>query len=351
MVLQPLRVENGQWQHRAMIGVGGIGSGTFFALSGNHTLGREESRAGRFLDQRDYGKLHIISHYVQTLLGQGFTTIPIGHVGNDDHGARLLGEMAWASLDTRYVRSLAGVPTLFSFCFVYPDGSGGNLTTADSASSRVNAEWVMSARAEFERYSGRGVALAVPEVPLAAREALLELGTRHRFLRVSSFTTGEVEEAVARGLLERTDLLAVNRDEASAVAGLASDVASSQSLVEATVRPIAEQYPKLALSITAGRDGSWVWHEERLHHLPALAVHVESTAGAGDAHLSGLIAGLAAGLPLAEAHQLAVLAAALSVTSPHTIHPALDRPALRALARAQAVPLAPAIRHLLEDES
>ena len=47
-------------------------------------------------------------------------------------------------------------------------------------------------------------------------------------------------------------VLAVNRDEAAAVAGFASDVASSQSLVEATVRPIVEQYPKLALSITAG---------------------------------------------------------------------------------------------------
>ena len=45
-----------------MIGVGGIGSGVFFALDGNHTLGREESRGGRFLDRRDYCKLHIVSH-------------------------------------------------------------------------------------------------------------------------------------------------------------------------------------------------------------------------------------------------------------------------------------------------
>jgi ribokinase len=350
MALQPLRVENGQWRRRAMIGVGGIGSGTFFALSGNHTLGREESRAGRFLDQRDYCKLHIVSHYVQTLLGPLFTTILIGQVGDDDNGAGLLGEMAAASLDTRYVRSLAGVPTLFSFCFVYPDGSGGNLTTEDSASSRVDAERVVSAQAEFERYNEHGVALAMPEVPLAAREALLELGTRHRFLRVASFTTGEMEEAVARGLLARTDLLAVNRDEAAAVAGIPSDVASSGSLVEAAIERIAVEYPKLALSISAGRDGSWVWDEGRLHHLPALAVHAESTAGAGDAHVSGLIAGLAVGLLLPEAHELAVLVAALSVTSPHTIHPALDRPTLWALAQEQAVPLAPAVRQLLEDK-
>ena len=50
-----------------MIGTGGVGSGSFFALDGNQTLGREESRGGRFLDCQDYCKLHIISHYVKVL--------------------------------------------------------------------------------------------------------------------------------------------------------------------------------------------------------------------------------------------------------------------------------------------
>ena len=80
----PLRIEARQWRYRAMIGVGGIGAGSFFALEGDHTLGREESRAGRFLDRRDYCKLHIVSHYVQTLLGLIFSTIPVGRVGDDD---------------------------------------------------------------------------------------------------------------------------------------------------------------------------------------------------------------------------------------------------------------------------
>ena len=61
---------------RRLIGIGGIGSGTFFALNGNHTLGREESRGGRFLDRRDYCKLHIISHYVRPLLGGRFCRDP-----------------------------------------------------------------------------------------------------------------------------------------------------------------------------------------------------------------------------------------------------------------------------------
>ena len=73
-------------RYRALIGTGGIGSGNFFALDGNHTLGREESRSGHFLDRRDYCKLHIVSHYVCRLLGGSFSVIPLGMVGADDVG-------------------------------------------------------------------------------------------------------------------------------------------------------------------------------------------------------------------------------------------------------------------------
>ena len=82
-------------------------------------------------------------------------------------------------------------------------------------------------------------------------------------------------------------------------------------------------------------------------HLPILPVRVEGTAGAGDAHLAGIIAGLAAGLPLVEAHQLGVLTAAVAVQSPHTINFELDRDALRVCAQATGVPLAESVRGLL----
>lgn len=56
---------------RALLGVGGIGTGSFFALEGNHTLARNESRPGRLLDIRDYCKLHIVAHYIARFLGAG----------------------------------------------------------------------------------------------------------------------------------------------------------------------------------------------------------------------------------------------------------------------------------------
>jgi len=49
-----LNIDINKCRYKSMIGVGGIGSGMFFLLNGNHTIGREESRSGYFLDRRDY---------------------------------------------------------------------------------------------------------------------------------------------------------------------------------------------------------------------------------------------------------------------------------------------------------
>jgi sugar/nucleoside kinase (ribokinase family) len=339
-------------RYRGMVGTGGIGWGSFFLLHGNATLGREESRSGRFLDRRDYCKLHIISHYVKRLLGRKFPVYPVGKVGGDPEGERLLGEMREAGLDLRFVERLAGARTLYSFCFVYPDGAGGNLTLDDSASSRVDAQSVRAAEAAAAELGESGIALAAPEVPLEARVELLSMATRRGLFRAAAFTRGEMEAVRSSGLLDRVDLLAANLEEAVAAAGLEAAAARVTGepelgrLVQGVVGEMSRRHPRLALSLTAGVRGSWTWDGERVIHDPAVPVRVETTAGAGDAHLAGVLAGLAAGLPLAEAQELGTLAGSASVTSPHTIHPALDAALLRGLCGARPA-TSPAVRALL----
>jgi sugar/nucleoside kinase (ribokinase family) len=315
-----------------LIGTGGIGTGTFFLLRGNHTLGREESRSGRFLDRRDYCKLHIVCHYVKALLGKGFTVFPIGRVGDDGSGRRLLEEMREVDLRLGYVDVLPGKPTLYSFCFLYPDGSGGNMTTEDSASGEVSADYVGRAEGQFKKAGSRGIALAVPEVPLQARAEVLELAGRHGLFRVASFTSGEMESVRRAGLAGKTDLLALNQDEARSLAGLEPSGAEAAKVAEAAVAGLSRRHPDLLLSVTAGAAGSWSWDGRRLLHLPAVKVPVATTGGAGDAHLAGVVAGVALGLPLSAAHGLGVVLAAASVTSPHTIHKAVTRACLADLA-------------------
>ncbi|MDO8683239.1 MAG: carbohydrate kinase family protein [Armatimonadota bacterium] len=346
--MRPLRIGAKSFHYKAMIGVGGTGGGSFFALSGNHTLGREESRGGRFLDRKDYCKLHIISHYVRTLLGSEFAVIPIGKVGDDEVGKRLFAEMEEAGLDMRYVKSSPGDQTLFSFCFVYPDGSGGNMTTDDSACSKVDPEFVAQAEPEFGRFEGKGIVLAVPEVPLEARQALLELGTRHGFFRVASFTSEEIPAAIESGVLRSVDLLAINIDEAAIAAGISSVDKTAEAIAEAAVARLREINPKMLVSITAGANGSWAWDGSALSHATIYKTNAVSTAGAGDAHLSGVIAGLVAGLPMAEAQRLGALVGALSVTSPHTINKEICRDTLRDFAAQTGADIPNSVKELLE---
>jgi sugar/nucleoside kinase (ribokinase family) len=134
------------------------------------------------------------------------------------------------------------------------------------------------------------------------------------------------------GLLKQVDLCAVNVQEAAAAAGLPdSRLGESEPscIAELAVEELAREFPKLQLSVTGGRTGSWSWDGNSLAFDAAVPVRVAGTSGAGDAHFAGLLAGLSAGLPLHEAQQLGTIVAGASVTSPHTIHSGMTTELLR----------------------
>jgi sugar/nucleoside kinase (ribokinase family) len=318
--------------YKALIGTGGIGSGSLFLLNGNHTLGREESRGGKFLDARDYCKLHIITHNFKTLMEPDFPVFPIGKIGDDDVGRVLFHEMEQVGLETPYVQYSHGKTTLFGFSFLYPDGTGGNLTTEESASSKVDASFIENARPVFRRYAGNLISLAVPEVPLESRKKLLELSKEHVGFSVASFTSNEVAVAEKDSLLELVDLLAMNKDETAAFVHADIGQSSPKSIVEKAIEKIKKIRPSAWMSITFGKEGSWSWDGTDLSFVPAFPVATISSAGSGDAHLAGIMAGLSAGLTLKQAQILGTVTAAFSVTSAHTIHPDMNRKIVSKLA-------------------
>ena len=324
---------DGSSPYRRLVGVGGIGTGLFFALEGDHDLGRNESRAARLLDVRDYCKLHIVAHYPAVLLGAGFEVVPVGKVGDDEAGQRLRAEMAAAGMDVRFVLTVAGRATLLSVCFQYPDGSGGNITTSDSAAAGLTEADVERAASLLDE---RTIALCVPEVPLGQRHHLLTAATQGRALRVAALASAELAEAKARGFFASVDLLALNEDEASALTGVPVGSGPPRPLLEACARLLTAAQPAIRLVVSAGPHGAFAFAGGHWEHSPALKVKVASTAGAGDALLGGLLTALAVGVPftvagpprtalsdrpLASALDFGVLLSAFKVTSPHTIHP------------------------------
>jgi sugar/nucleoside kinase (ribokinase family) len=322
---------------RALVGVGGIGTGSFFALDGPHTLGRNESRPARLLDIRDYCKLHIITHYIARLLSakpgtDSFQVFPIGKVGADPAGETLLHEMQQAGLNTRFVSSVPDRPTLTSVCFQYPDGSGGNITTSNSAAAELTLEDVDTAFAEAASL-GPLIALSAPEVPLPIRHHFLCEATKARAFRAASFVSAEIAIAKELGSLNLIDLLALNESEAAEFVGCKFSPDNPDRFIHESVSHLNEHYPSLRLVVSVGKRGAYGFERGRWEFCPAPVVQIASTAGAGDALLGGILAAMVGGMPfihpapgesdafISSALHFGVMLASYSVTSPHTIHP------------------------------
>ncbi len=322
-----------------MIGIGGIGSGIFFELKGKHTLGRNESRAGVLLNRQDFCKLHIISHYVSVFLNaekKQFKVLPIGKIGSDSTGNKLLKQMSEAGIDISHVEKAKSTNTLFSVCFQYPDSSGGNITTDNSASNFVSTSDVKRTEIYFKRFAGKGIALAVPEAPLAARIKLLETATKYDFFRVCAFSSLEAKELLEQDMLRNVDLLAMNIDEAESIIGYRYNPLKLKIFLKKIENRLTSFNPEIKISLTIGSNGSYGYEQGVWQCIPCALVKPISTAGAGDAHLAGLIIAKAIGLPFIDKEienkkslpnssiesgmAFANLLASLSVVSPDTIN-------------------------------
>jgi sugar/nucleoside kinase (ribokinase family) len=352
--------------YQQLIGVGGLGTGIFFALEGEQTLGRNESRPGKLLDVRDYCKLHIVSHYVAKLLrNQCFRVFPVGRVGSDAAGQSVLRELADAGIDTRFVETITERPTLFSVCFQYPDGTGGNITTNNSAANELCASDLEGVKDVLASTGSRTVALSLPEVSLDLRRHFLQLATREGAFRAASFVSAEIAAAKELRLFEQVDLLSLNESEAGEVIGDASLPESSENFMKQCVQFLDAKYPHLQIVVSAGKAGAYAVSCDRWNYCPAPQVEVASTAGAGDCLLGGILAAMAAGVPLLDSQpprkalrerpletalEFGVLLASYKVTSPHTIHPDASLPALIRFANQKGVEFAPSLQQAIHSE-
>lgn len=322
-----------------VVGIGGIGTGIMFQLEGNHSLGREESRLGKLLPARDFCKLHIVEHYIAAILGAKagpFRVFAIGVIGEDSNGGQVLREMEEAGIDIQWVRRDAARNTLFSVCFLYPDGTGGNITASNSAAAALEKQ-DLDCGEELMRTTGkRCVALCLPEVPLTIRHRFLQLATDCGNFRVASFTRSEIAIAQALKLFSFVDLLALNQEEASDIVGYACSEENRSRFLADCAEALTSVQPAIQIVISAGSQGVYAFEEGTWRGYTAHRVPIASTAGAGDALLAGIVSGLAAGLPLtyagdplqtfsgSEIHsavEFGLILASFSVTSPHTIHP------------------------------
>ena len=234
----------------------------------------------------------------------GAVTSFVGAIGNDDIGAAARAALEADGIDLRGLVTIRGAAT--GVALVLVDAAGENsIAVAGGATRALDPDHV---RAALERLRpGAG------DVLLVGHEIRTETAREALRIRQAAGATTILNPAPADGLdpatLKQVDILTPNRGELAVLAG--SNASPAQA-----ARQLVDGLPLRAVVVVSlGSDGALVIEREagRLTRLPALAVSRSVDAvGAGDTLNGALAAGLAAGLPLADAARRAVTAASLS---------------------------------------
>lgn len=324
-----------------VVGTGGVGKGILFKLLGSHALGKNESRSAELTNSTDFCKLHIILNYVAVLVGDLIPVYAISCVGNDPVGSELLGLMQQSKIHTEYMKVSDGAKTLYSVCYQFPKGEGGNITAVNGANNQVNAQDISRFFRESD-CAGRGIILSAPEVPMQARIAILEEGRKRGAFNVASVLSGEIEEFDRLGGFEQTDLLAINEDEAAAVAKFAP-VTENCDPLEGCYHYLQKKNPEILLIVTRGKQGSVTYYQGKVQYYPSVAAPVVNTAGAGDCYLGTMIAAMIKGIPVVKpvgseaeistAQELATLASSMKVGCSDTIDFSINQKSLSRFAK------------------
>jgi ribokinase len=222
----------------------------------------------------------------------------VGAVGADDLGDDALRALGDEGIDVSAVARLEGVAT--GVAAIVVDERGENqIAVASGANATLGGDEVAAALARLlAAGDAPGVVLLGHEVPEAAVVAALRAARDAGWVAV-------LNPAPARALVGDLAgvILTPNADEARALAGEDDPEAAARVLAGRT---------GAAVLVTLGADGALLLDGDRVERLPAPAVDVVDTTGAGDAVNGALAAELAAGRPLREAARFALSAAALS---------------------------------------
>ncbi|MCZ8075373.1 MAG: PfkB family carbohydrate kinase [Paucibacter sp.] len=270
----------------------------------------------------------VARNVAENLARLGLPTQLITAVGEDAAGQALLAQAAAVGLSTQGTLRAADAPTGSYTAVLDAAGEMQLALAAMPLAERLDPEFLRRSCAQRQQARLIVLDLNLPaeSIALLLREAQENPG--RRLLAVA------VSEAKMRHLpaqLQGLTTLLLNRGELAALLGHALPAHDPQQPLPALAPALAELHarglPQLVLSLgEAGLICSEAGQTPQ--HLRAPAVPVCDVTGAGDALAAGVCAGLLqAEASLASACRLGLRLAALTVQSPHTVHPELS-PAL-----------------------
>lgn len=236
----------------------------------------------------------------------------VARIGSDTFGEMALELYRNEGVDTAWVSQTADAPTGVGFILVDASNGDNCIALDPGANELLTAEAVATSSGALAEAR---VVLTQLEIPAAAADAALGEGRRRGAITV-------LNPAPARPLppemLRKADILTPNETEAKVLLELPPE---GEIPPEELAHELRARGSNLVV-LTLGGEGALIATEEKQTLVPAIAVPVVDTTGAGDAFNAGLAVALASGADLESAVQFAVVTGGLAVTKEGVI-PAL----------------------------
>ena len=232
----------------------------------------------------------------------GAPTRLMGAVGGDYSGKSLKAKLAGYGVQVADVMELDGAPTGQAHVWVANNAENMIVVTA-GANALVTPQHVAATPIEGQR-----VLLCQLETPPTAIEALFRAGAAKGALRVLNAAPALPQGAA---LFPLTDILILNQTELATYAKLDREPARLEE-VSIAARKLMSR-PDQTIIVTLGSAGVAAVRRDEAFLVEGKKVKAIDTVGAGDCFCGSLAAGLASGMDLREAVELANAAAALSV--------------------------------------
>lgn len=227
----------------------------------------------------------------------------IGRVGSDDFGVRLRTNLAEANVDATAVLVDDAIGSGMSAAIVREDGDYGAVIVS-GANLRIDPTSIAN---QWKALGGARVLILQNEIPELANLAAARAAQADGAFVIMNAAPAR---AMSQELLERIDLLVVNRIEAEMLSG---DTVRDVAGAEGALTKLGRQTKNVI--VTLGGDGLVVrFVEGEGRTIAPKRVKVVSSHGAGDCFVGALAAQIARGAPLLQAAEFANAAAAAHVS-------------------------------------
>ncbi|MCX8147474.1 MAG: carbohydrate kinase family protein [Candidatus Woesearchaeota archaeon] len=226
----------------------------------------------------------------------GLKTAYLGNIGNDANGKKVIEELKKEKVD--FIGTIGKEKTNYSIILdsighdrtilVYRDASE-YLNFDKVKKNKLKAKWFY-----FSSMTGKSFDAAVK---------LMEFAKKNNIKIAYNPSEYQVREGAKKlkPLLEKTDALVFNRDEASILSGLRRD-----EPIEKIIKTIMHMGPKIVV-VTDGPNELYCSDGASIYSLMPRRVKIVETTGAGDAFASAFVAALARGQGIEFALRLALV--------------------------------------------